>query len=490
MNELLVSSNGWKNSPFFVTTAVVFLGILIGMALIKLPLSYFLVFMVLVISPYLFIKPHKTFLFFLSLLILFPNVDYAIREGSKVIDIYGKGVGILPLPLIDFLLFFLFGAALCGLVYERRNTNRRFLLLDYSILVFLITSIIYIIVSFLTNPIGISMEGFRNAVYRFGVIGIVEFCLVYFVVYIIFSKKKQLIELTNFIFFLALARASYGIIRFIFFGGDPREYASRMGFNLKFTFFEIGDVAFFMFILSFCFLNIFIILRKKKIFYITIFIILFNILFSFRRVAWAGSILVLIYLFQKISKRKRILFYVAALILLIPALISLISMRFGSLENSIGDISFDYSSSNKMGRFGELYYAIKTISKSPIFGQGVTGIYIASPSFNWPAPPDMVHSTILHIALKMGLIGLIILFFVILGVYLLNVNSRKINLPDKELKVIFYSAYSTLILLVFNFLFANPLAVFRHAAGYGLFVGLVRVSYKFLIQNHEISSAK
>jgi len=484
MNELLATSYGWKKSPFFAMAIVVLLAIFISVALVNLPLSYFLVFMILVISPYLFINPYKTFLFFLSVLILFPDVSYAVREGAKVVDIYSRGTGILPFPLINCFLFFLFSAALFNLFLEKRNANGRFLLIDFSILVFLITSLIYIMVSFLTDPIGISMEGFRNAVSHYGVMGIVVFCLVYFVVNNIFSRKKQLIDLTNFIFLLAFVRASYVMIRFIFFGGAPRTFASLRGFNLKFTFFEVADSIFSIYILSFCFLNIFILLRKKKIFYIAIFITLFNMLFSWRRNVWIGAILALLYLFHKISRGKRILFYFL-LLLLVLALISLISVRFGSLEGSIGDISFDYSSTSKMGRFGELFYAIKTISKSPIFGLGATGKYIASPSFTWAAPPDMVHSVIIHIALKMGLIGLIILFFVILGVYLLNVSNRKINLRDKELKVIFYSAYSTLIFLVPNFLIANPLVVFRHAAVYGLFVGLARVSYKFLIQNHK-----
>jgi O-antigen ligase len=490
MNESLATAFAWRKSPYFEIAMSVLMAIFMSAALVNLSLFNFFILMLLLISPYLFINPYKTFLFFLSLIILFPNVDYAVKEGSNIIDIYWRGSGILPFSLINCLLFFIFGAALFGLIREKRNRFDRFLLLDFSVLVFLVISLIYIMVSFLTNPRGISMEGFRNAVSQFGVMGIVEFCLVYFVVKIIVSKKKQIIELTNLIFFLILAKASYGIIRFAFFGGEPRDYATQSGVNLKLTFFDIFDSAFFMYILAFCFLNIFILSKKKLIFFITIFITLFNILFSYRREAWIGSIFALIYLFQRISKGKRILFQVVVLIVLIPTLLFLITMRFGSMEGYFGDISFDFTSSNKMGRFGELFYAIKTICESPIFGLGASGEYITSPSFEWPAPPSMVHSAIVHIALKMGLVGLFILFFVIIGIYLLNSRHRKISFQDDKLKVIMYSAYSILIFSIPDILFGTPLVQFRHAAALGFFVGLVRVCAKSFILENKVTSCR
>lgn len=493
MNELLVPASGWEKSPFYKNAVVVLLAILMSAALINLSFFQFLVLMLLLISPYLIIRPYKTFLFFVSLLVIFSSFEYALKAGANVVNIYWRGAGVLGFSLINCLLFFLFGAALFCLIYEKRNENNRFLLIDFSILVFFITSLIYIIISILTNPRGISMEGFRNAVHPvFGLVGIVQFCLAYFVVKILIYRKKQLIELTNFIFLLVFAKAVYGIIRFAFFGGAPRNFSSLQGVNLKMTFFDIFDSAFFMYIFSFCFLNIFLLLRKKKIFYIAIIITLFNILFSFRRSAWIGVILALLYLFQKFGRPKRILFYAVVLILIILPLISLIPARFGSVENSIRDFSFDFSSSHKIktSRFGELFYALKTISRSPIFGLGATGKYTAPLEYDYPAPPEFVHSTIVHIALKMGLVGLFILFFVVVGVYSLNYKHKKINFKDEELKVIIYSAYSTLIFLLPDIVFRSHLIEFRLVAGLGLFVGLVRVSNKLLIQSHKINSGK
>ena len=486
MNGLFLNIFKRRTNSFYESAVSLSLAIFLSIAFVKLPFFHFLVVIFLIVTIYLFSKPYETFVLFLSLLIIFSHFSYAVSEGVKVIDIYSKGARFLPFSLMIGFLFFIFMAVLCSLNYRKKNDQFR--LIDFSILVFLITSLIYISVSLLTDPSGISMEGARKAFHQFGVIGIVEFCLVYFIVNIVIFEKNRLVKLINFIFFITLIKASYGIMRYFFFGGEPRDYAARMGLNFKLTFFDIFDSAFFIFIFSFCFLNIFILSRKKIIFYIALIITLFNIVFSFRRTAWIGVILVLIYLSLKIGREKKILVYVIVLILLIPPLLSLISMRFGSLENSIGDISFDFSSSRKMGRFGELFYAIKSISKSPIFGHGVTGKYAASPSFDWAVPREIVHSSVLHIALKMGLVGLFILLLVIVGLYLLSPKHSKITLQDEEIRIIIYSAYSALIFLVPDFIFGTALVLFRHAAGYGIFVGLVRVSSKFLIPNHEIKS--
>jgi hypothetical protein len=491
MIELTFRNFGLKKNPFLEIAISVILAIILSASFLKLQFFHFLVLVVLLICPYLFVRPYNTFLFFLSLLILFSDVGYAVKEEAKLINIYSKGTGILPISLMTCFLLFIFSSALCSLAYnKRRNEKDRFLLLDISVFIFLITSLIYITISFLNNPLGISEEGFRNAVDQFGLIGIVEFCLVYFVIKIIITQKKQLIGLANIIFLLVFVKASYGIIRYVFFGGEPRIYSSSGISSVKLTFFDIYDSAFFVFVLAFCFINIFIFSRKRIIFYIAIFITLFNILLSFRRTAWAGSLLALIYLFQKIKRRKRILLYVVTSLLLIPVLLSLIPTRFGRLERSVSDISFDYSSSNKMGRFGELFYAIDNISKSPIFGLGATGRYNASTSFSWRASPYLVHSAIVHVGLKMGLLGLSILVLVILGIYSLLTKYRKINFQDEKLRIVTYSTYSTLIFLALDILFGTPLVIFRHAACLGFFVGLLRVSSKPLTWNNKVTLGK
>lgn len=484
MNGLFLDIFRWRTRVFYESAFSLFLAIILSIALVKLSFFHFLVIIFLVITPYLFTKPYEAFLLFLSFLIIFSHFSYAVREEAKVFDIYQKGADILPFSLMSCFLFLIFIAVLLNLNYKKKYGQFR--LIDFSIFVFLITSLIYISAYFLTDSAGIlSLETAKRAFHQFGVMGVVEFCLVYFVVNIIIFDKERLLKLINFIFFIASIKASYGIIRYVFWGGEPRDYAARTGANFKLTFFDIFDSAFFIFIFSFCFLSISILSKKKKIFYITLIITLFNIIFSFRRTAWVGVILALIYLFLKIGERKKILFYVIMLILLILPLISLISMRFGSLENSMGDISFDFSSSKKMGRFGELFYAIKTISKSPIYGYGVTGKYVASVSFDWSAPSDIVHSSIIYVGLKMGLVGLFLLLLIIIGLYLLNPKHTNIKIKDKKIGIVMYSAYSTLIFLVPDFIFGTPLVLFRHAAGYGFFVGLVSSSVKLLMRTVE-----
>jgi len=478
VNGLYLNIDRWRRNSLFESSISLFLAIFLSIVLVRLSLFHFLLAILIVITPYLFSRPYETLLFFLSLLILFSTFSYAMKEGTKVINIYERGSGILPFSLINCFLFFIFFAALFSSIHKKNYGQ--FLLIDISVLVFLTISLLYISVFLFANPNGLSMEGIRKAFHQFGVMGIVEFCLVYFIVNIVLSNKKKLARLIYFMLFLTFLKASYGIVRYAFFGGEPRNYAARMGLNFKLTFFDIYDSAFFIFIFSFCFLNIFILSRKKIFFSVAIFITLFNVLLSFRRSAWIGLIFVVFYLFQKIGRGNKVILKTVMAMVLIIILVGITNLRFRSFENSLNDVSFDFSASYKMGRFGELFYALKSIFKSPIIGHGVTGKYLASPSFIWAAPPDIVHSSVIHIALKMGFIGLSVLSLVIAGLYSLNKNLRKKNIKDEELKIMIYSTCSTLIFLVPDFLFGTPLLLFRQATVLGFFVGLLSSSAKLL----------
>ncbi|OQY97994.1 MAG: hypothetical protein B6D35_14010 [Candidatus Brocadia sp. UTAMX2] len=486
MENVLINTLKDKTSSVIKCASVICLSVSFGIAFVRLSLFHFACFLASLISPFLFSQPYIFLLLLTGILVLFPNVGFGVREGVTVFNIYSKGSGVLPIPLFSVGLFCLFLSVYIKITSTRIRYGSKLIFLDWSIILLLFFSVIYILVAFLANPKGVSMDGFRRAVSQYGVIGYAQFGIMYFIVKLIISEKGRLLQLNRLIFTLALGRAAYGIIRFLFFGGDPANfYANYEGRQVKLTFFDIYDSAFFMYIFSFCFINILKLLNQKKHLIFTILLSGINIVFSFRRTVWIGFIFALIYLSFNLEKGKRIFVY-GLLLLIFVISIPIASSRFDSQHSIFSDLSLDYSTSKGMGRFGELFYAIKTIAKSPLYGLGATGHYDAPTVFQWRVSTEIVHSTMVHIALKMGILGLILFFLIVIGVYSLRSWNRESTLHDRDCAVIFYSAYSTLIFLLPDIFFAPSLIELRHSVSLGLFVGLVSVSARFLGQEHKL----
>jgi hypothetical protein len=469
------------------TIASLLIAYLAGTAILNLSFFHAVSFLVVCASFFLLLIPYNFLMVFVTILVLFPNVGYGIREGVKVFNIYDKGGNIIPFNYIFIVLLGLFFGTLAEVIAKKIKTHSKFILLDLAVALFLITSIGYVTVAFIFNPGGISMEGFKEAISQFGVLGFIEFSLFYFTVRLIVSNKERLMKLNNLILVLAIGRAIFGILRFIFFRGDPANiYANYEHSQVRLTFFDIYDSAFFIYAFVYCFIRVFVNVKRNKFLLFSIFILAFNVILSYRRTAWVGFILVFLYLSSKLSIKKRILSYIFSGLILL-ATTPILLLRFGTTQKILRDISFDFTNSAGMGRFGELFYALKSIATSPWFGLGASGTYLAPDVVhNWADASKFVHSGIIHIVLKMGILGLILFLLIILGLVLLYINIKKNMSKDYEYGIIFNSICATFVFLIPDIMFGTPWIQFRHAASLGLFVGLAKVVFDLSCLNNII----
>ncbi len=472
---------------YSLTTIVsLIIAYLVGTTILNSSFYNAALFLVACVSFFLLLIPFNFLLVFVAILVLFPNIGYGMREGAAVFNIYEKGGNVIPFHYMFIVLVGIFLGTLAEVIVKRIKAHSKFILLDSAVVLFFITSVVYVAVAFIFNSQGISLEGFKEAVSQFGVLGFIEFSLIYFIVRLTVFNKKYLMKLNNLILVLAIGRAVFGILRFIFFGGDAANiYANYEHSHVRLTFFDIYDSAFFTYAFAYCFTRVFVNANRNKFLLFSIFILAGNVILSYRRTAWAGFILVFLYLSFRLSLKKRMLSYILSGLILLEAMPVILS-RFGTSQKILSDVGFNFTSSASMGRFGELFYALNSIATSPWFGLGAIGKYSAPSTFNWKVSTELVHSGIVHILLKMGILGLILFSLIISGLILVYIKTKNRISGNYELEAIMNSVYATIIFLTPDIIFGTPWIEFRHAVGLGLLVGLAKVVFDLSCLNNNI----
>lgn len=253
--------------------------------------------------------------------------------------------------------------------------------------------------------------GFSNIVWMW--------CLVMLIL-VSFRNMNELTELEHFIVLLGLGKAIFGLVRWAVFGGDPANaYANRLGLDIKLTYFDINDNLLCFLALSISAMRLF---REgvnhtnfwRTIYWVTMLAAAACVVLSFRRTAWFGMLLGGLILLSQLPTRQR----TQAFVLAVPTMLMAISYgvwtRFSQVKGGVEAVIGDFQG----GRFGaetaralELKLAWSDFLSNPITGIGAWGRYSNYQLISWQVGEDaggFLHSGVLHVALKTGLIGLIL----------------------------------------------------------------------------------
>jgi O-Antigen ligase len=369
--------------------------------------------------PFWLVIPYFVFIF------LVPDASFGL--SAKDIDVganyYSRGVGLLGLPIINFILIGMFVTVMLSRYFKLTLNAQHNLGGVVRIFAVLIAGNVFVGL-LLGYPFDLLIDhkGLRH---------FVNMLLAFYVVLALFRGEKDFKTFMNIFMTVAVLRGIFGAVRYAFMGGDPANfYANFEKVDVKLTFFDIND----SFVATVvCFIAAWRLVQmnlegrddfwRKTMYWFIVVLEVFIVIFSFRRTAWIGfgfAALIFAYLQRKSLRNLLLVGYVAAGIPMVLAqtlkrMSNATVLDGGGFFQRIAPDLFSksqYGPSN--GRFVELQAAWDSISQYPVLGMGIWGSYngygiialrFHKDDFSW------MHSGILHIALKTGFVGVALIFW-------------------------------------------------------------------------------
>jgi hypothetical protein len=237
-----------------------------------------------------------------------------------------------------------------------------------------------------------------------------------------FRTREHATELARFILLAGLARALFGLARWAAFGGDPNNvYANMNAIRIKLTFFDINDSLLCTVAFAIAAVQLFQAARVVRprpwvlLEWATLAATGLCVVLSYRRTAWIGFVLAGLVIMLRFPLRRRLQLALGAVPVVGAALLYVGLRRFSQTKGAHGGLSslvYDMESR----RFGaeservlELKLALADFLNHLVTGIGSWGRYRGYQAISWQANADgglFLHSGVLHIALKTGLVGL------------------------------------------------------------------------------------
>lgn len=409
---------------------------------------------------------------YLGVIFTFSSSRYGVLEGSGS-TIYSRGSGQLFFPALIWLL--LLGAiwmsiARYGLLQRRGGhaadpppptTIQRWFLLWFILM------LCHVMVGLLLQqPLSEILDS--NGFIQIPIVGLLITLIVSGA-----SAHRAVHWLALFIELAALFKTLFGLGRWAAFGGDPANvYANVEKLAVKLTFFEIGDSLICLLGMAIAVSMLFIRRAeaespwRRALHYAVLGLGLACVVLSFRRTAWLGLVLAFAWLLWQLNSRQRFLAVSLAAPVLFAAIAFVAARRLGTQTDKMGFMGFFYDLwgsryHTEGARVLELRLAADEFFASPIWGNGAWGRYAASRQIGWQdpvRPGNFLHSGLLHIAMKTGLIGLALLGGTLVS-FIRRVRGLGTGNADEQALVA--SACMGLLFMLPDFLGGTPTVQFR-----------------------------
>ena len=318
-----------------------------------------------------------------------------------------------------------------------------------------------------------------------GLINFIHLAIFIFVLTKLLQNADDLVWLTRLLLIVGGLRGIFGLTRWAAFGGDPAnvyENVERLGVQL--TFFDICDSMVAAVVLFYCMrmlTSVWNALSPAQRMGLALLALLecAVILLSYRRTAWGGLLLVMIWLFICFPPRARAVGWLIfpALLLIVgsvaAARLTKVTAGRGVFESFFYDLIPKTAFGTESSRLLELKLALETFYDNPIFGVGAWGRFSGSHLIGWhrgEAAFSFVHSSIVHLMFKTGLVG-VTLVVVTLGLFIRFLVRSRGMLAERE-RWLFDSCIAGLVFFIPDFLLGTPIPQFRTMMLYGLLIGL------------------
>ena len=282
----------------------------------------------------------------------------------------------------------------------------------------------------------------------------------------------------------ALAKSTFGLARLAFFGGDPSNVYQNWG-NLGFqlSYFDLSDNLVCLLGAAAATVMLFIAPSPRQgtgwrvLCVLTAVLSVVCIVLSYRRAAWGGMALAMLWLLWWVDRRARWALLVGVVPVAVAVLAVVISQRLRAQTGGTDFASFFFDLlGDRYGpestRLLELKLAWQAFAGSPFVGIGAWGRYASSQFIPWQVHSggSFLHSGVLHLAMKTGLVGLVLM---VGTVWAFGVELRRGWVADHAAaRVLLITAPCGLLFLVPDMLFGTPVPQLRTMQMIGLCLGL------------------
>ena len=353
---------------------------------------------------------------YLAVFFFMNSTSYGALAASGP-GIYSRGSGVLFFPLI---MWCMFGAWCCARMsagfqrYPAPPCNLRPWFLAWTLL--LGAHVAVALFSNVTLAAALAPSGFSNIVWMAPLVSMLLLS---------FRTREHAIELSRFILLAGAVRAAFGLARWALLGGDPNNvYANMNAIKIKLTFFDINDSLLCTIAFAIAAVNLFQVVKAKRaafwsaVDWATLCLTAACIVLSYRRSAWIGFVLAFLVVMLRFPLRRRVHLMALGVPLVGAGLLYAALRRLGQTKGAGGGLAslFYDMESHRFGaeseRVLELKFALADFLAHPFTGIGSWGRYANYQQISWQAGQDgglFLHSGVLHIALKAGLPGLILL---------------------------------------------------------------------------------
>lgn len=420
-------------------------------------------------------RPTLVVMAYVVILMCFTQSTYGAVETDRTI--YSRGSGQL---FFSFLNWILIGLAL-ALPFLARWSGNKPMRTNLGVSFFLLSLLFAgnLMVAPLVG-VGIAQVFAGNGFINLMFMGLMVFVLVRTI-----NSRLHLLWLERTLVTVGAARAVFGLVRYVGFGGDSSNvYDNVEHLGFKITYFDICDNMIASVVLIYCLRRLFagwkfmpVVHRLALMLLVAMELAL--IILSYRRTAWGGLTLSLVFFVILLPHRQRLLPLLAAPLIAFPIWL-LGSQRLGQVASGQGFLAkffHDiYSKNNFIAestRSIELKATFQTFLDNPLFGTGAWGRYKGATGIAWQVGPDaftFVHSGVLHILLKTGMTGMVIALVAVFLFVRFVIRARK-DIPEKD-RWLFDASLTGLIFMVPDFMLGTPIPQYRTMLLYGVMIAI------------------
>jgi O-antigen ligase len=420
--------------------------------------------------------PRLPVLGFIVVLFLFPYANWGQLVNENTI--YARGAGLFYFSLLNILLLI---AGIAALVRKLANPKNPVLVAPLApyFLGFVFLMACHVVMGLMANVDIDVILGYN------GFINVLNMLVFMYLIVMAFNTEKDKRNLLWLFLALAAGRALFGLVRFLWFGGDSANpYANFEKIDIKLFFFDIADnyvCALAAFITAWLLTSPAARLSflKRLALYGFLALQVTAVALSFRRSSLIGLALMFCLLLYLLPGIRRMKFMVLAMVLLSVTALVFFQQRLqfaGNGGDVLSSLIYDINPNNGNDRFYELYAAARSIGDNWLFGLGSWGTYTGDQelmAYHF-GKFEFVHSGFGHLVLKVGVAGLALFVFMLISYSSFYLKRRKSLTGNSRLLA--DAGFAGLLFWIPTLLIGTPIIEFRTMMLIGLTLAMPYVA--------------
>ena len=365
---------------------------------------------------------------FIAILFVFPASTWGQLEADNTI--YARGTGIFYFSLLNILLWVAGAAALMRSV-SHPDLSRPARPFTGFFLAYLFMLAAHLALGLMADKDSMVILGYNGFI---NVLNMLVFCILLIKAVMQEEDRRKLLIL---MLVLAAGRAVYGLVRYIWLGGDSANpYRNFENLDITIFYFDIAD-NFVAALTAFCIAwlltmpGVRLSLYKRLALYAWLALEIAAVALSFRRSSLIGLALMFGVLLWRLPWQRQFQFIALGSVALVAAGLSFMRQRLQFNSNSgnfLSSLLYDIgpARATEVSRFYELEAAANSLQDSWLFGLGSWGSFYGNEDildYHF-GKFDFVHSGFGHLLFKTGLVGLAVFIALLISCLLFYLRTR------------------------------------------------------------------